>query len=194
MAKYLVLAATITVPALASAEPHPALLDRGQPEPIEQPDQGARSRITLNLGLFTPVGELGFEYTQMVVRFLEIGASVGVGFSGPQAAIMPRLRAGGGPISISIGAGLSGGAYTDPFGLSCPDASSVPCSDNGVKATLLWTNAEGGIQWTSHGGVVVRLYAGAGRVLTHGTCRNGECDRVDGMTLPYAGLAFGHTL
>lgn len=191
MANYLVLVTILAVPALATAEPHPKLLEKTQPAPIEQPDWGAHSRLTGTMGLFTPVGEVGIEYTQMIAPFFELGVGAGLGLSGPQVAIMPRMRAGEGAVSMSFGAGFSGGAYHDLYLGLCIVGDS--CRDTTVKTTVLWANAEAGIQWTSREGVAVRLYGGGGRVLTHGTCHNGDCDGVNGTMLPYGGLALGHT-
>lgn len=187
MWKLAALALIVFVPAIARADSPNQLSDGA--------DWGARPRITALFGVATPTGELGVEYTHMIFSHLEIGAAVGGGITGAQASIMPRLRTGAGSTSVTFGTGLSGGAYNEfqlfQFCLSTgPDA----CHDNQVRTTALWANVEAGLQVTSRAGMTFRLYGGAGRVIGRGACHNGDCARIDNMTLPYVGLALGHTL
>jgi hypothetical protein len=65
---------------------------RADSQAVKEIDPSTRSRISLTLGLFTPTGELGGEYTQALLPGLEIGAGAGAGGFGPQASLMPRLR------------------------------------------------------------------------------------------------------
>lgn len=157
-------------------------------------DHGARSRVSGSLGLLTPTGEIGFEYTRNLAAFLELGIAVGYGFSGPQLAVMPRLRTGSGPLSVSLGAGLSGGPYHEPVLLvdGCPCTGCESCKP--TDATAMWANLELGVQGTGQSGVMVRVYGGAGRLVWMGDCVGGDCRRLPGTLLPYLGLAIGHTL
>jgi hypothetical protein len=172
-----VLAAIVFASALANADPAPG--DDAAPR--------AHSRVSGTLGLFTPTGSLGVEYTQAALPTFEIGAGVGVGFSGPQASIMPRLRIGDGLQAIVLGAGASGGRLVIPV-LFCFDE----CTD--TRTTALWVDVEAGIQATTSGGVTLSAYGGLSRVVAHGACTGDQCNRVDRLMLPYAGFALGHTL
>jgi len=154
-----------------------------------------RSRLAVSFGAATPTGELGVEYTQSVHRYLELGLGGGIGITGPQAAFMPRLRLGRGSSAMTLGAGISGGYYDEPRLVSfCFSDRGEKCADNTTKTTAVWANAELGMQSTYASGWTVHFYLGVGKALAHGKCRNGNCDDVDGMTMPYVGLAIGHTL
>lgn len=156
----------------------------------ETVDRGARSRVSLSLGLFTPIGEVGFEYTQRLASFLELGVAAGGGYGGPQVAVMPRLRAGTGAMSLSLGAGLSGGPYREPELIVWGD------HDTERAAVAIWANLEGGVQGTWRSGALLRVYGGVGRIMWSGDCRGGDdwCDALPGSVLPYVGIAIGHTL
>jgi hypothetical protein len=124
------------------------------------PDIATHSRVGATLGLGTPIGAAGIEYTQSLGRHAEIGAGVGEGlFMGPQLAIMPRLRATTGATTFSFGAGLSAGQWYDPDICNSDD----PGCGNRIKA--LWANLELGAQWTSARGYFVRGFAGAGKIV-----------------------------
>jgi hypothetical protein len=179
----IVLAAVISAPALTGADPQVVL--------GEDVGWAARSRVSGSVGLFTPTGELGFEYTHMVLPTLEIGAGAGVGYLGPQASIMPRLRTGQGPTELTFGAGISGGLYRDPP-FFCEHTDPNKCMD--TNTTVLWVNLEVGVQRTWRGGMTLHVYGGAGRIVAHAACTGPSCDSVGGLTLPYLGIAIGHTL
>lgn len=149
----------------------------------------ANSRITGTLGLFSPIGSLGIEYAHAVHPNAELALGFGYGFSGPQAAIMPRLRTGSGPVSVSLGVGVSGGPLVLPEFCLWSDY----CGED-TKTTALWANAELGVQVASRSGTTFRLFAGTGRVVAHGECGGDQCGDVAGLMLPYGGVSFGHTL
>jgi hypothetical protein len=187
MLKLIGMVVVVFVPALASADPQSTL--------SESADWGARSRLAVSLGLFTPTGELGLEYTHVVLPHLEVGAGAGIGFTGPQASITPRLRAGAGLFSMTFGAGISGGSYDEPELFSfCVTAGDHLCPDNRIKALALWANFEMGLQFTSRSGMAWRVYGGIGTAVAHGACSRGNCARIDDMNIPYLGISFGHTL
>src|ERR1041385_5730671 len=73
-----------------------------------QIDRRDHSRVGATVGLFTPTGDLGVEYTQVLHPNVEIGVGAGVGLVrvGPQVSVMPRLRTNLGPFSLTGGAGL----------------------------------------------------------------------------------------
>jgi hypothetical protein len=185
MCRFVVMVLFIVVPAVATAEP----------EVAQRSDVAMRPRIAMSLGVGTPTGELGFEYTQVLFRYLEIGAGVGIGVTGFQGSVMPRLRIGGHGTLLMLGAGLSGGMYDEPqlFDL-CLTTNYDECRNQNPKTTALWGNFELGIQRTTPTGFTWRFYGGVGEALGHGDCLRGNCDRVDGMTIPYLGFSIGHTL
>lgn len=200
---FVMVAGVLVVPALAGAEPVTSSAPPGASAPvraenegakaseaIEADNRGARSRLTFLLGLFTPTGEFGLEYTQNVASLFEVGVGVGGGFSGPQVSIMPRLRMGNGAVSLLLGAGLSGGPYHEPV-LFC-------LSEHGgcmaTETTAVWGNIEGGLQMVSRGGTTVTLYGGLGTMLGASGCTGPDCDDIVGTELPYGGIAIGHTL
>lgn len=175
--------AVVLAPALARAEPAPA------PELAADDDRGARSRITGTLGLFTPVGELGLQYTQALGPAFEVELGVGYGFSGPQASVMPRVRLGRGTLAFTIGAGASAGDYVEPTLLCFDDDACMS-----TRTTALWGNAEVGLLVTSRTGLTVHAYGGAGWLLAHDRCTGPRCDGLQGSVLPFLGVAIGHTI
>jgi hypothetical protein len=180
----IVLAAVISAPALTGADPQVVL--------GEDVDWAARSRVSGSVGVFTPIGEFGFEYTHMVLPTLEIGAGAGVGYLGPQVSLMPRLRTGQGPTSFTFGAGISGGPYSAPeLPFFCEPSGPNMCI---TRTTVLWGNLEVGVQRTWREGMTLRVYGGAGRIVAHTACTGHGCNSVSGLTLPYLGIAIGHTL
>ena len=182
MMKRIVVVAIAFAPALASADPAVGLADDA--------NWGARSRISFLLGLATPIGSLGFEYTQLVAPYLEVGAGMGVGFTGAQFSLTPRLRIGQEASTLTLGgasrAGRSATGQTlgsvsqrDP---AC--APILPCCGSTPRPACRQSHG---------GGMMGRLYGGIGKLVAHGSC-TGYCGELDGTTLPYVGLAIGHTL
>jgi hypothetical protein len=178
----------VLVPAVAAAKPRTA--GETATDSDDGADRGAHSRVCMTLGLFTPIGELGFEYA-LVLPYLEIGVGVGGGGYGAQASIMPRLHLEGRDASVSVGAGISGGPYDEPV-LLCLSDDADACK--ATKTTVLWGNVEAGIARKWDGGGSLRLYGGVGRLLDHAGCTGPHCAGINGDTLPYFGLSIGHTL
>ena len=177
----IVMFAVALAPALAHAEPAPTLAD--------DDDWGARSRVTGTLGLFTPVGEIGVQYTQALGQVAEVELGVGYGFSGPQASVMPRLRLGRGVFALTAGVGASAGNYVEPTLLCFNDDG---CTS--TRTTALWGNAEVGMQVTTRQGLTVHVYGGAGWLLAHDRCDGPHCDGLQGSVLPFLGVSVGHTI
>lgn len=177
------LAFTIVVlgSAIASADPHSAAPADPDPQP--------HNRMSLLVGLATPTGELGFEYT-FIRRYFEIGAGAGVGVLGPQASIMPRLRLNDRGAEFTLGAGLSGGPYNDPVFLCL---SEEPGRCDSTKATVLWANLELGVAVRARSGATLRVYGGAGELVGHAGCTGPKCEGVDGQTMPYLGVGIGYS-
>jgi hypothetical protein len=164
--------------------------------PSSRTDRRDHSRIGATAGLLTPVGEAGLEYTYAAHRNVEVGFGAGLGHLGvgtptPQASIMPRLRTRRGPVSLSIGTGLSGGPYTN---LGIRDGADVI---HHQSTTALWANVEAGIQVSSRRGPFARFALGAGKVIAHSKI---EADSMTYTTnlhddaLPFAALTVGTSL
>jgi hypothetical protein len=176
MMKRMVMVGIALAPAMAHADPQAV---RNETEP------SMRSRLSLTVGLFTPTGEIGVEHTQPVLPMLEIGVGLGASLDGVQASLMPRLRLGNRRAVLTVGAGASGGRYTELCLFFC---------DNTTKTVALWANAEVGALITLPGGFSVRPHAGVGWIVAHGRCTGAHCDELVGHAVPYVGIAFGHTL
>jgi hypothetical protein len=145
--------------------------------------------MSLLVGLATPTGEVGLEYT-LIRRYFEVGAAAGVGLLGPQASIMPRLRLDDRGAEFTLGAGVSGGPYNDPVFLCL---SEEPGRCQGTKATVLWANAELGAAMRARNGMTLRLYGGVGKLVAHTECTGPQCPGIDGQTMPYLGVAIGYS-
>jgi hypothetical protein len=180
-------ALVVLVPAIGSANSHTAVVSHD-----DNPDSGVHSRLSLTLGLLTPTGEFGLEYT-VVVPYLEVGVGGGVGLVyGAQASIMPRLHLGNRELSVTLGAGISGGPYGN-FAGPCFTTNYDQCKS--TKTTALWANVEAGLMWTSDGGASLRLYGGIGTIVGQTGCTGPDnCDGFVGDQLPYLGFAIGHSL
>jgi len=150
------------------------------PEPHDRRDD---SRIGATVGLFTPTGELGVEYTQALHPNFELGVGVGYGIvrTGPQLSLMPRARLRRGPATLSLGAGLSIGEYNG----ESPFADPVP------NIQALFGNAEAGLQVTSKWGPFARVFAGAGKIVAHAAYESSEQADQGKDVIPYGGLTVG---
>ena len=72
------------------------------------PDQ---NRISVDLGVASAVGGLGVTYSYFADDSLGLEAGLGVGATGLQLSLMPKLRLGAGRHRFVAGAGLSAGIY-----------------------------------------------------------------------------------
>jgi len=141
------------------------------------------SRIGATVGLFTPVGELGVEYTQVFHPNFEVGFGTGVGLVrvGPQASVMPRLRMRRGPITLSAGAGLSVGRFNN---------ISAFADENAPHVLSLFANGEVGLEISGKSGPFVRGFLGGGKIVAHEHVADAyQAELKDG--LPYGGITFG---
>jgi hypothetical protein len=159
-------------------------------------DRRNHSRVGATVGLFTPVGEAGLEYTYVVRRDVEIGFGAGLGNLGfgeanPQAAIMPRLRTPIGAGTLTLGTGLSGGPYTNR---GVRDADYV---FHEQSTSALWANVEAGVQITSQRGPFARVALGVGKVIAHSTIEADDTMYMNTLAddlLPFAALTIGTAL
>jgi hypothetical protein len=110
--------------------------------------------IALNLGLFSAVGTLGLTYERDFGSRLAVEAGLGLGFTGVQMSLMPKLTLGGPDARFTAGVGL---AYSVG-----DDARSG-----------LWLNADlAGFEVKTDGGFFVSGAAG----LTWAIAGPDECD------------------
>lgn len=150
------------------------------PQPFDRRDG---SRIGAGVGLFTPTGELGLEYTQALHPNLEVGVGAGVGLvrTGPQLAVMPRLRTRRGAFTLSLGTGLSVGRFNN----------ISPFADEQAPHVLsVFANGEAGLQVTSKRGPFARVYAGAGKIVAHEAVEPEYRDELKDV-IPYGGVTVG---
>jgi hypothetical protein len=145
-----------------------------------------RHRVGGTLGMWTPIGELGVNYTYLTRR-VEIDVGVGYAFSGPQAAVMPRFRFGDDGLSLTLGAGLSVGRYKD--GEAC--ASFDGC-DPIPETVAVWSNVEAGLVITTDTGTFVRIFGGGGQIVADTGCDAApeDCEGLE-SALPYFGITVG---
>jgi hypothetical protein len=170
--------ASLAVAAVAHAE-------AGSPAPLS--DRRDHSHIGATLGLFTPTGELGVEYSQALHPNLEldVGAGVGLVRVGPQFSVMPRARIRRGPVTLLAGAGLSVGKFNN---------ISAFAEDNAPQIKSLFGNVEGGLQVAIRQGVFARFSLGAGKILAHEDYmpkNDMERNEVKDV-IPYGGLTVGY--
>jgi len=151
----------------------------------ESADRRDGSRIGATVGLFTPVGELGVEYTQVFHPNFEVGFGAGVGLVrvGPQASVMPRLRMRRGPITLSAGAGLSVGRFNN---------ISAFADENAPHVLSLFANGEVGLEISAKSGPFVRGFLGGGKIVAHEAVADAYQSELK-SGFPYGGITFGWT-
>ncbi|MEP6861076.1 MAG: hypothetical protein ABJE66_10670 [Deltaproteobacteria bacterium] len=148
-------------------------------------DRRDDSRIGATVGLFTPTGELGVEYTRVFHPNFELGLGAGVGLVrvGPQASVMPRLRVRRGPFTLSGGAGLSVGRFNN---------ISAFADENAPRVLSLFANGEVGFAISSTRGPFVRGFLGAGKIVAHEQVTDAYRSELKDV-IPYGGITFGWT-
>src|SRR5215510_10414401 len=161
-----VLAVVVAAPSIAAASP--------------------RTSISANLGLVTPVGELGADLTIEPVPAIEIAIGAGIAFSGPQYSVMPRFRVGDDRSAVTLGAGVSTGHWHEE-----PFLCFTECT--ATDTTALWFNGELGYESVSGSGGVIRGYFGIEHMLGDKDCTGSGCGGMD-LTFPYIGVSIGQML
>jgi hypothetical protein len=143
-------------------------------------------------GFGTPVGFGGFTVDAAPARWLVVSGGLGAGRGGMQEALMGRLRAPIGHFALSVGGGMSTGAY---------DASDAFGDSNWHWKRAFWGNAEGSIEFRDHTGVELRAYVGWAHLTNPVAdgCETGhgaQCSRGAGglfvTSLPYVGFSAGY--
>ena len=98
-----------------------------------------------SLGLGSPVGALGLSYAYLPVRQVEIEVGGGVGFTGYQAAVMPKLAIG----------------TSDRLVLGLGPSVSIDASNEGKQNAIgYWLNGEIGYRHTTAFGLSVLAAVG----------------------------------
>ena len=142
------------------------------------------------VGLGTPLGYVGVEAARRLSPSFVLSAGAGMGLSGPQIALMPRLVLGRGRSALVVGAGISRGKYT----------SSNACSEYDGCAyrtgTANWANVEVGGEYRWPGGLSIRYFGGYGQAFADDLVCVGAQDQCaaypgGGRSLAYTGLAVG---
>ena len=141
-----------------------------------------------NLGLFSAVGEIGVTYTYAPIPAFQIELGSGIGFSGPQFSLMPKLSLGDGRNRFLAGIGPSVGL--DWYG----SLGSGPAS--------YWLNVDVGYEYRTPGGYSFLVAVGIFRGIAggyHDPCVNfsndsclGPFEQVKGVTFPQMRFAWGH--
>jgi hypothetical protein len=137
--------------------------------------------VGLVFGFATPVGSIGVDVQYEATEWLALSGGVGLAFSGPQAAVMPRLYTPTGSLRLFAGAGFSVGNYDEPD--ICIDG--CPVDDDGT--TAVWGNLEGGIEYRTQP-IFVRLTLGGGWITSDHPDKANEGGE---YWLPYAGITVG---
>jgi hypothetical protein len=146
-----------------------------------------KHRLQANVGVASPVGEIGLSYTHAPIPLVELEIGAGLGFSGFQFAVTPKLSFGGSRHRVLVGLGPS--LSVDTSGTSRGDHVGY------------WVNGEVGYERRTQTGFSMLVAAG----FTYGLGGNlGEACTVDcgndariwdapiaGRLYPQARIAFG---
>jgi hypothetical protein len=171
-----------------------ALFAVAPPSEPEAPAPPIRSSVSFVTSFGGPLGFAGIESVTRVAPWLEISGGLGLGWAAAdsepnpglghmlQWSVMPRLLLGNEVGGLTIGAGVSGGNYSDEF--FCIDDD---CPSTYPVSYTLWGNAElGGEAWTPSG-VALRIFAGWAHALwANGTHGSASTD------FPYLGGGVGY--
>jgi hypothetical protein len=149
--------------------------------PAPTPTEARPVRLGLVLGLFTPVGTLGLDLQVDVAPHVSLSGGVGQSFSGPQAAVMPRLHIGDDAFRVYVGEGISGGRF-DP-----PEFCWEACEDESDPLAL-WANTEIGLD-VSGDSIFLRVFGGVGLPIAASVTWD-----EDQPALPYGGVVLGARL
>ncbi len=174
----LVLAAIAALPHAARAEV-PSAWER------------APHNAELQLGIASPIG-LGLAVDSAPLRWLSLWVGAGLNSEGVQLAGGVRLRAVRTPgRAWYAGVAPSVGRYREPT----PDEEA-----HRLNRRAVWANAEGGLELRRARGLTFRAFVGVTHMLNQGevVCVGDDIsgcrpDELWGATLPYGGVAIGHS-
>jgi len=135
--------ATLLFGLLALGLPFTARADEGEPVPDRS---GSRIRLMGNMGVGSAVGELGATFTYAPRPELQIELGTGLGLSGFQFSLMPKVSVGTRRERLVVGVGPSVAIGTS----ANPEQTCVS----------LWLNAEVGYEFRSASGFSFLVAAG----------------------------------
>jgi hypothetical protein len=111
----------------------------------------AKLRLMGNMGIASAIGEMGGTFTYAPAPELQIELGAGLGFSGFQLALLPKISAGSSHHRLTLGIGPSVGIGTNR-------SPSVTC-------VSYWLNAEAGYEYRSASGFAFLVALGIGKGL-----------------------------
>ncbi len=146
-------------------------------------------RLMGNMGIASAVGEMGGTFTYAPRPEVQLELGVGLGLTGAQFSLMPKLTAGSGQHRFVLGVGPSLGVGNNP--------------EPAVTCESLWLNAEVGYDYRSPSGLSFLVAVGitkgiAGRIPGDAVGRDEQGDptaprAVSGLpVVPQGRIAFGH--
>lgn len=142
-------------------------------------DLPSRNALRLDAGLFSAVGELGTSYTRSLTSLLQLEAGVGVGLSGVQLSLMPKLSAGQGRHRYVGGIGVSAAIFLG----AGPDDSPA----------FAWLNADVlGYEYRSSGGFTLLAAVGLTVGLAGHYSWEESQESIRGTLMPQARLGVGY--
>lgn len=150
----------------------------------------ARHRLGLDVGVGSAIGGVGLVYEYAPTRIVRLEGGLGLGLSGAQLSIMPKLVAGGGTCGFVAGLGPSVG-LGGPVGESESSPTSPPRSEPSV---IPWLNldvpgvechADNGLSFHATLGVTMALRAFHYEIADTGTTVHA------GSVLPQLRFGFG---
>jgi hypothetical protein len=171
----------MTVPIASPAATAPAV-------PTESAGTIAQE-LRLDLGIASAVGFAGVTYSLAPTTGFLAELGVGVGASGLQLSVMPKLVIGASAHRFIIGAGPSVGipgvtivTNNGPFG-----------SNENEHVVTPWLNAEIGYDYRSRTGAAFLVAGGITVGLAHGCAVSiDSCTELYGLILPQIRVGFGH--
>ena len=136
----------------------------GPEDTVSSPPYPRRWAVMANVGTFSAIGLAGVTGVYRARPWLELEAGVGLGFSGLQIEVMPRLVFGKGVQHFVMGVGPSQGIGLEEVGFA----------RRGYRTT--WINAELGYELRSHSGLGLLIVSGltAGVAGCTDTCDHNE--------------------
>jgi hypothetical protein len=163
----------------------------------DEPPEDVRRRplaVNAHAGLGAPLGRVGLAVELTAPRAFSIEVGAGLGLSGQQIAVSPRLRVfERQSVAASVGVGFSFGRFERRRPFFGVDRAAT------IYRRSAWSNLEASLEGRARSGFQIRGYVGLG-VMLHGDLEectvDGErmpCDGTDrGVLAAYAGLSVGY--
>ena len=178
------------VPPAASAEATPPLAEPSVPKSPDSYFFDGDTSLMIHLSFGGPTGWLGVAVNYAFAEQFVIAAGVGLGASGPQVSLLPRLRLPvGRMVALGVEAGPSAGRYVHS---NCVILCDVFEADRSIWDTALWMNGNGVLE-VARKRFRMLAYLGYGHLLNYDSCKpeNDGCTGDEPTGLWHLGLAFG---